>query len=245
MYEDLCWFGAEQKKSEINTKTALPTFNSFPESGYYSFRDQNSFTFIRCGNHRNRPSQADNLHIDIWFENKNLMCDAGTFQYNGDAELNAFYFGSLSHNTIQLGNLDQMLKGRRFIWYYWTNCVHASINETETAWQFSGAIRAFRQTGKWVIHTREVNKIKNAAHWEIIDTISDNMQLPVTQIWNPALYFYDRFEIFSEDAKGIEIIPQYKNGYYSETYGVKKEIKQIQFTTLGNKIKTRIRLKPE
>ena len=242
LYEDAAWFGADhypEEKKQIQKTIS----GSFPVSGYYLFRDQITFTFIRCGNHIHRPSQADNLHLDLWFEDQNIMRDAGTFQYNGAQELNSFYFGTRSHNTIQIGNLDQMLKGKRFIWYYWTNCAKVEMNETETEWHFTGSIKAFRQAGKWIMHTREVTKKKNSSFWEIIDTVSDHADLPVTQIWNPSAYFYNHFEISAVDENGHSIQPDYPIGYFSETYGIKEEIKQIHFTTKGSQIKTSIRPK--
>lgn len=243
VYEDTYWFGSEQRKMQEEIKIQKPTSGKYQNSGYYLFRDQNSFTFLRCGNHKHRPSQADNLHLDLWFESHNIMRDAGTFQYNGAQELNSFYFGTRSHNTIQIGKLDQMVKGGRFIWYYWTNCLKVEMKETENEWLFSGSVIAFRQTGKWIIHKREVTKKKNIPFWEIMDSVSDNSNLPVTQIWNPSAYFYNHFEISSTDENGNSIQPDYHPGYFSETYGIKEETKQIHFTINGSQIKTIIRLK--
>ena len=238
VYEDTYWFSSKQSQAPEEIKLHQPTSGKYHISGYYLFRDQNTFTFLRCGNHKHRPSQADNLHLDLWFEDQNIMRDAGTFQYNGAQELNSFYFGTRSHNTIQIGNLDQMLKGERFIWYYRTSCIKAEMNETETEWHFTGSIKAFRQTGKWIMHKREVTKKKNIPFWEITDTVSDHADLPVTQIWNPSAYFYNHFEISAVDENGNSIQPDYPIGYFSETYGIKEEIKQIHFTSKGSQIKT-------
>lgn len=240
IYEDAAWFGVNKK---IISPAETTSVNNFPESGYHCFKDSDTFTFLRCGHHKHRPSQADNLHIDLWYENENIMRDAGTFQYNGTREMNAFYFGTVSHNTIQLGNLDQMLKGKRFIWIYWTDCLEGASKETETEWRFSGTIKAFRQTGKWIRHKREVVKDKNLPFWEITDQVDDTAGLSFIQIWNPSLYFYEHFEIKAFDENENLIQPAYRRGYYSKTYGIQEETRQIYFSSEGKKIKTIIRLK--
>ncbi len=244
VFEDAAWFIPEITSPEKINQQQTAT-GGFEEGGYYFHRDQKTFTFIRCGNHSHRPSQADNLHLDLWFGKENIMRDAGTFQYNGEQQINSFYFGTQSHNTVQIGQLDQMLKGGRFIWYYWTNRKHAAINESETKWNFSGSIKAFRQTGKWVEYKREVTKEKNKTIWVIDDFISGHTGLPLTQIWNPSPYFYDHFDISSFDENGNRIDPAYQQGYFSDTYGMKEEIKQIRYTTNGRQIKTIISLRGE
>ncbi len=44
--------------------------------------------------------------------------------------------GTESHNTIMLDNLDQMLKGERFVWYNWSQALDASLYETEISYIF-------------------------------------------------------------------------------------------------------------
>ena len=86
---------------------------------------------VRCGNHRTRPTQADNLHLDIWYQGDNLFHDGGSYRYN-TAESDSKYFrGTNSHNTVMLGDFDQMEKGPRFVWYHWTQCEFAQCSENE------------------------------------------------------------------------------------------------------------------
>ena len=135
-------------------------------------RENDTFTFIRCGKNKWRPAQADNLHIDIWFEGKNLMADGGSFSYNTDPETIKYFLGTQSHNTVKLDHYDQMLKGPRFTWFFWTKFIHAEIMETETHFYFSGAIKAFRQSGSWKTHSRKVVKFKNKPEWKIEDELT-------------------------------------------------------------------------
>ena len=84
---------------------------SYPVGGFYFLREKDAFSFIRCGNHKDRPSQADNLHLDLWVNGENILRDGGSYKYNADAESLRYFFGTASHNTIMLGDLDQMKKG--------------------------------------------------------------------------------------------------------------------------------------
>lgn len=240
VYEDISWFGLRVQSHSTQHSAVTETF-SFTDGGYYVFKEKNTQTFIRCGNHTHRPSQADNLHIDIWCGNENILRDAGTYQYNCEKPLSDYYFGSRSHNTISINEYDQMLRGKRFIWFYWSRCKHAEIKENAEAFFFKGSIQAFRQTGNWILHARDVMKKKNTEHWEITDSVKKPESMSMTQIWNPSEMFFTHFEICAYDAAGNSIQPEYTNGFYSETYGVKQETKQILFHTNGNTIKTIIK----
>lgn len=70
-------------------------------------KDADTLTFIRCGAYKDRPFQADNLHIDIWVNGENIMRDAGSYLYNTDEKW-VRYFATTSHNTVMLGDYDQM-----------------------------------------------------------------------------------------------------------------------------------------
>ena len=51
---------------------------SFPRGGIYAFRQNGLFVFVKCQAYRDRPSQADNLHLDLWIDGENLLRDQGT-----------------------------------------------------------------------------------------------------------------------------------------------------------------------
>ena len=102
----------------VNAKVSNGTY-AFPNSGYYALRDAGTLTFIHCGHYTDRPFQADNLHLDIWVNGKNILRDAGSYLYNTDERWTRYFAGTASHNTIMLGDYDQMRKGPRFIWYDW------------------------------------------------------------------------------------------------------------------------------
>lgn len=235
--EDIFWFTnkAASENLPIHRKT-----RSFEAGGYYLLRDEDKFSFIRCGSHRDRPSQADNLHLDIWVKGVNILRDAGSYKYNTTPEERRFFMGTASHNTVMLGDYDQMEKGDRFLWFHWSKALEAKIENHHTYHLFTGKINAYRHVKKSIYHTRIIKQYKKEAKWEIED-ILENSSFPAKQIWNPSPEFSKAgFQITSTDQMGKPIEPTIIDSFYSPTYGVKEKAKQIIFETELNYFKTTI-----
>jgi hypothetical protein len=239
--EDALWYGT-------NTNFVSPSFKplkkisgctSFPIGGYYLMRDENSFTFIRCGNHKDRPSQADNLHIDIWVNGENILIDGGSYKYNADDKTLRYFMGTASHNTVMLDGYDQMFKGGRFIWYYWTQCtVKPLIEEAEEEFLFTGSIYSFGFLGKGIRHERTIKKAKQKKSWEIEDKVHGLPHgLSVNQLWH---FKQDASEKVSITAKSQfeNLIPEEIEGWNSEAYGTRVKVPSFVFSTDKPYIKT-------
>ncbi|MEO6133701.1 MAG: alginate lyase family protein [Ginsengibacter sp.] len=238
-YEDQYWFGINELPKKIVAQNI--GMLSYPIGGFYLLREKDSLTFIRCGNHKDRPSQADNLHLDIWAGGNNIMRDAGSYKYNADDEIIKFFFGTASHNTIMLGNNDQMKKGGRFIWYFWTQCEKAAWEETEDGFLFVGKIKAFQQINPSITHTRTVKKFKDQQKWEVIDVVDHSTSLVIQQVWHPNP---DSLNQISFDAKDQQSISSSNSeGWYSSEYGVKEKSPTLTFSSNKKTIKTVIELK--
>ncbi|HEY8400421.1 MAG TPA: alginate lyase family protein [Cytophagaceae bacterium] len=235
--EDLFWFGKKviSEKMDIPQKT-----RSFSTGGYYVLRSSETYSFIRCGNHKDRPSQADNLHLDLWVKGKNILRDAGSYKYNSTPEDLKFFMGTSSHNTVMLGDHDQMEKGGRFIWFHWSQAETAKVEENSSYIMFTGKIKAFQHISKNIKHTRQVKQFKNAPVWEVTDTI-EHASIPAKQIWNISPEFHkEGFEIVCTDKNGNKLEPKTVEGFYSPTYGVKEPSTQIVFESPDNYFKTTI-----
>jgi len=240
VFEDTLWF--QNQTSGFQTNYApLKGVRNYSDSGYYTFKEKEQFTYITCCAFKNRPSQADQLHIDIWNGDINIMRDGGSFRYNTDKSDILYFFGTQSHNTVTYNQLDQMLKGPRFIWYFWSKVIHATTTEDENSYTFNGKIKAFRQSGKWITHERTVTKIKGRPDWTIIDIIDNSEKKPVQQIWHPDISFDTNFVISAVDEQGISIERQIETGFYSGSYAEKIKCEQYIFSTHTNKITTHIR----
>lgn len=233
--EDLYWYGGKNTNSD---KIDLsPTTYRFDYGGYFVFRENESLTFIRCGSHKDRPSQADNLHLDIWYKGQNVLQDAGSYKYNTDKDLLKYFMGTESHNTIMINNEDQMQKGGRFIWFYWTQSKYVEINEDNNSIYFKGGISVFRHLSNNIIHTRKLTKIKGKNEWIIEDEIVNlPVESKINQLWHSPLNSKINFN--SQSGLGITINKEEKDSWYSGLYGYKELQKQTSFISGTPSIKT-------
>lgn len=238
--EDQYWYGINEKDKNILMQEC--GMLSYPVGGFYLLRENNTFSFIRCGNHKDRPSQADNLHLDIWVNGHNILNDGGSYKYNADEESLRYFFGTASHNTIMLGDHDQMKKGGRFIWYYWTQSLNAGWIENEDYYEFQGAIKAFQQVNANIVHSRTVKKYKAQWKWEITDEVDHNTSMDMHQLWHPAPSENLKITFTAFDGADKQLQSKSTPGWDSPKYGVKKESEVIVFSTVAHKIRTIIEI---
>lgn len=176
-----------------NNRRALQQFNklkqemgpiSFEIGGYFICRTEHSFTFIRCGNHKDRPSHADNLHLDVWVKGTNILRDSGTYKYNADKEIVDYFAGTNGHNTVGVDNQSQMSKGSRFIWFYWTQSIAAKWTEENDYFIFKGSISAFRYLNKKAVHNRTIKITKNSKQLIVKDEVLNLDNYTKKQLWH-------------------------------------------------------------
>lgn len=243
--EDLQWYGFMPLEKSDESFIPLPQQSqSYTHGGFYVLRSSNHFAFIRCGNHPDRPMQADNLHLDLWLNGVNLLRDAGSYKYNTTPEELKFFMGTASHNTVQLGEYDQMQKGGRFIWYHWSQAKNTRLTENENWIEFEGTAHVYRHLHPEIYHTRKVRQHQDKPYWEVEDrlTIPDVpalKALPVTQLWHPHPQFFEKgFQMYVTDAQGKKLPQKTKEVYYSPCYGVKELAVQLRFEQAGYYFKT-------
>lgn len=235
--EDAAWYNIS-KDIKHSWAPANGT-HEFPIGGYYLIRESETLTFIKCGAYKDRPSQADALHIDIWYRGENVIPDAGSYKYNTDAETIRYFSGTRSHNTIMLGNNDQMLKGGRFIWYNWIQKAEARLAENADSYEFTGIIHAFGHVSPGITHTRKVVKQKDRAIWRVIDTVANvPAGIPVIQLWHIAPGHSDKVQLTATDAAGTNLSPAAATGYASSLYGQKEASTELSFLTNSATVNT-------
>lgn len=212
---------------------------SFPEGGYHLIRDTGTLTFLRCGSYYSRPFQADHNHLDIWVKHRNILRDAGTWLYNADDESTRYFSGTRGHNTIMIGDFDQMQKQRRFIWTHWIIHANGQAGSSDQDFWIRAEFEGFLHLGKGIIHQRRVVKKKGQLHWIIEDHVKNVPSgMRIRQLWHPHEAFLNDFRINAIDGEGNEIPVIVENGWYSEVYGERQQCEILVFETLGASVRT-------
>jgi hypothetical protein len=238
--EDTLWYGLNKTAKEKWT----PGYgiHQFSAGGYYVIREPDTLTFIKCGSYKDRPAQADDLHIDVWYKGENMLLDAGSYKYNTDEQTLKYFDGTRSHNTVMLDDNDQMLKGGRFIWYYWSRCKEAVLREEGDSYVFRGAISAFTYVKSDIMHIRTIVKKKGLPVWEVSDELLNAPdEMSMRQFWHtPAELGYKVYICAKNRAGGVLDITG-AEGWYSSLYGRKETTNECYFSARGKLIETVIK----
>lgn len=236
--ESIHWYGIESynvKKSHLNG------IFSYKVGGYYIAQEDHTKTFLRCGSYKDRPTQSDNLHLDIWVGGVNYLFDTSSFKYNTDKQLINYFNGTGGHNTVSVSENDQMLKGGRFIWYYWIKNADGNIFQTEKDIIFEGKIIGYRHLcPSGLTHYRKVVKKKGLLQWIVYDEIQHDNQEELIQYWHIHRTNKERIIIKAYEDDNSEILPFIEEKWYSEYYGIKENCIRLSFKTKKNAIKTEI-----
>ena len=235
--EDVYWFGIQNLAQVIfYPNTSIKTFD---KGGYFVVRENDTISFVRCGSYKDRPVQADNLHLDIWVNGTNILWDAGSYKYNTSEEEINYFNGTASHNTLMLGDHNQMLKGARFIWNNWIKEAEGFLTETETEFVFKGYFVGFQDMGG-VKHSRTIIKTKGKNQWKIIDEVDKNAGETVKVNWHLNPEVIQNIDLTIENQKDSWVK---KESSVSNYYGLKEKSWHWQYPTQETKIITHLNYK--
>lgn len=185
--EDLLWlFGPEALESPVNPPKQADF--SARDGGYYTLRTAESMVFTRCGVFKDRPGQADILHMDVWYGGYPVALDAGTYSYNAPPPWNNSLAETQYHNCVTVDGLAQMKRAGTFLWLPW---LQGKVEEHRQAddgalayWQgshngyerLSASVRVRRGIARfgrssWLVvddlHSREAHDYR--LHWLLAD----------------------------------------------------------------------------
>ena len=180
------WFGFQSPKtrqtyeSSNTAKTdspALEETRSPPLTGTpHILEDPDcvSRAYFRAVHFSNRPGHADQLHLDLWWQNVNIALDAGTYLYNGFEPWENSLTSSQVHNTVTINHQEQMWRAGRFLYLDWAQAKIVKGEKTPSGnWQYLKAQHdGYRKLG--LLHQRSVTAQAGPC-WIIEDNI-----LPVT-----------------------------------------------------------------
>jgi len=239
-FSSLYWYGLIPNKREPHT---IPKINNFYQRGYYIMQDQDVKTFIRCGSYKNRPAQSDNLHIDIWCKGENVLWDTGSYRYNTKKENTLFFRGCQGHNTLSVGGKNQMLKGERFIWYYWVKKAKGNLTKVKDVFYFKGEVKAFKEIGNNVFHVRDVEKKEGELNWIVKDRVKGVKNKELLQFWQINPKWENNINFECKDLDNNNVKPIIEEKFCSNYYGVKEKSIRITFATKSKGLNTQIIIK--
>jgi hypothetical protein len=169
--EAALWFGVKPAIVE----TAKPLAQPSVDTGYFRLGDDTSWALIRAGRYTRRPFQADQLHVDLWWQGINIARDPGTYLYNGDSPWNNGFARTAAHNTITVDGRDQMRRAGRFLWLDWAQARGQSrasriCSPPDQSWRdyFEGEHDGYSRSG--VKHRRMMQWLWGSG-WAIIDDL--------------------------------------------------------------------------
>ncbi|HEX5808225.1 MAG TPA: alginate lyase family protein [Anaerolineales bacterium] len=137
---------------------------SFPQAGIYLLHGDHSKAIIRCTHFRSRPSHADQLHVDLWWQGYNIACDAGTYLYSSKDIWRNGLAHTAAHNTVTVDRQDQMKMVSRFTWTKWAN--GKVLQHTDNSWQ--GEHDGYQRLPDPVNHSRTVLSL-GGDRWLVVD----------------------------------------------------------------------------
>lgn len=143
---------------------------SFAQTGFHVLRsaDEQSFAAFRCGTLRDRFSQIDMLHLDVWWRGLNVLVDPGSYLYNGPPAWHDHFLQTASHNTVVVDGHDQMLHFRRFKTLYRTKAHLLSFEDKPAFTSVAGEHEGFTRHPGGVVHRRSVLFLKDEL-WVVVD----------------------------------------------------------------------------
>jgi len=227
--ESPLWFNHLDEPLSAPLEVRIHRCIEFSKGGYYVFHNKltNSFIVIRCHTYKDRPVQADMLHMDLWVDGLNILCDSGTYSYNTDFYQNCYFVSTKAHNTVEIDRKDQMERLSQFLWTQWTKASLKHFSCVGNEIEFEG--ECFDQSKN--IHRRIISF--NYGIWIVVDEVTGNFQTAVIH-WNLGIddgVVKKRDVKFCRNDLTINIKTNYdikiEDGYTSEYYGTMHRIPKI------------------
>jgi len=162
--EDLLWLCGPQTL-ETPLQPLVQRDYAFPDGGISTLHAPGSLAVVRCLTYRERPSHADQLHVDLRWRGQTIACDAGTFLYNGLGIWQNGLARSAVHNTVTVDDLDQMLRLTRFTWGSWSQGLVLAPTPRQ-AWR--GEHNGYARLADPVTHRRALLRLNGDA-WLVLD----------------------------------------------------------------------------
>jgi hypothetical protein len=172
-------FEQPETESEFSAWFTKPLGSSLPDGNKrippYSFQRLDSRTsvgFLRTAVFNSRPSHADQLHFDLWWDGENILKDAGTYRYTAPSPWDNALGSTGLHNTVLVDGKDQMTRVGKFLWADWAQADSGESLRIGDGWRgITASHDGYRKLG--ITHQRTVE-------WNHFDTWVVRDQLSTT-----------------------------------------------------------------
>lgn len=145
-----CWLNAEKRylfQSEQDADTVY--------AGPLSVGAGRTKALLLAEPFEGRPAHDDRLHLDVWINGINELCDAGTYRYSGTDDWDNRLKYALSHNVMTVDHMEPMQDAGKFLWLEPDEAKILSRNEAYISAEHNG----FRRLN--LKHRRTVRQIEN------------------------------------------------------------------------------------
>jgi len=139
---------------------------------------------LRAARYHGRPSHADQLHLDLWWNNRNIALDAGTYRYNAPDPWGNVLAGTVYHNTLTINGMNQMIRAGRFLWLRQAKIHHLTIQRDPGGQirEISAEHDGYRQIG--ATHARKVTLHPDGKRgWLVQDDILPENGIPTAAVY--------------------------------------------------------------
>ncbi|HEY1598580.1 MAG TPA: alginate lyase family protein [Pirellulales bacterium] len=205
--EEMLWLCGPESLSARQAEKARPSPFEAPSGGYYTLSGPRSWLFTRIHSFRDRPNQADMLHVDLWYDGANVLRDGGSFHYDTDPPWQHFFESTAGHNTVEVDGQDQMQRGPSFLWFRWTqSLLLASERSLDGRVGFlAGEHYGYRRLTGRVVHRRSIVRILDT--YIIVDDLlgSDEHELALRWRLAPAEW-QDRSGAWQAEIEGQQLV---------------------------------------
>lgn len=163
--EELIWFSGGKTAAEFPTEMCERSASQFYEAGLFTLRTPKSWAMVIANDYRSRPAHMDQLHLDLWVDGVNVLCDAGTYSYASEA--GRALVRNDSHNTAVVSGKTQMCASGPFLIYRWTRRALCAADDS------SIEARVVSQNG--YTHLRRLHRVGGS--FEITDQVDQDFTI--------------------------------------------------------------------
>lgn len=187
--EDMLWLFGPVALNASHTYQPK-TSRRYDTSGYYTLRTDNAWAMIRCHTYKDRVGHVDPLHLDLWADGENLLCDCGSYRYYAPLESELeYYFKSIwAHNTLIINRKSPLRLASKFIWLPWPRAQVIKFDPQANSPVFTGRNFAYKHEKTKYEHQREVKANCQGTRWEITDIITGRQSGIFNLRWNVPVF---------------------------------------------------------